>query len=167
MSGGLSAVLGIAVLVWVIANQVRVRPFSPRRLRTAGVLGVIGLVEVVRAAAAHPVSGLGWALLVAGLAIGAATGVARAATTRLWTRDGITWTQGHVGTVVLWIVGIGAHVGLDLLARVVAPSAETVNTASVLLFIGVSVGVQALVTAQRARSPRGASAGVAASGARA
>ncbi|MDL5158271.1 hypothetical protein [Actinomycetospora termitidis] len=158
MNGTLSAVLGIAVLVWVVYNQLRVREFTPRRVRVAAVLGVIGLVQVASAAADAPVSTLGWTLLVTGLVVGGLLGLLRARTMKLWVADGTVFTQGHWGTAALWIVGIAAHVGLDLLARLVAPSAATVNAASILLFVGVSLGAQGLVTMSRARSLPGAPA---------
>jgi hypothetical protein len=151
MSGVLSALIGIAVLVWVVVNQLRARPWTARRLRLAGILGVVGLVQLVGAAGAHPVSATGWVILVAGLVIGALLGAVRAGTVRMWVRDGVVWTQGHAATAALWVIGIGAHIGLDLLARAVAPSADTVNTASVLLFVAVSLGVQGVVTRRRAR----------------
>jgi hypothetical protein len=152
MDGALQAVVGIAVVGWVLWNQLRTREFTPRRVRIAAVLGLIGLVEVVAAAGAHPVSTAGWTLLVVGLVVGAATGLLRAATVSLWVQDGRVLTRGHWGTAALWIVGIGVHVGLDLLAGVVAPSAGAVNSSSILLFVGVSLGAQGLVTMRRARS---------------
>jgi hypothetical protein len=156
MSGPLQVIIGIAVLGWILYNQLRVRAFSPRRLRVAGILGVIGLVEVVSAAGAHPVSVVGWTLLITGLVVGAALGLLRAATVKLWVRDGVVYTQGHAMTAALWIVGIGVHIGLDVLARVIAPSADGVNASSVLLFIAVSLGVQGLMTMRRAQSLPGA-----------
>jgi hypothetical protein len=156
MSGPLQVIIGIAVLGWILYNQLRVRPFSPRRLRIAGILGVVGLVEVVSTAGAHPVSVVGWTLLVTGLVVGAALGLLRAATVRLWVRDGVVYTQGHAMTAALWIVGIGIHLGLDVLAGAIAPSANAVNSSSVLLFIAVSLGVQGLMTLRRARSLPGA-----------
>lgn len=156
MSGTLQVVIGIAVLGWIIGNQLRVRQFSPRRLRVAAVLGIVGLVEIVSTAGARPVSVVGWTLLVTGLVIGAALGLLRAATVRLWVRDGAVYTQGHAMTAALWMVGIGTHVGLDVLARVIAPSADAVEASSVLLFIAVSLGVQGLMTLRRARSLPGA-----------
>jgi hypothetical protein len=156
MSGPLQVIIGIAVLGWILYNQLRVRPFSPRRLRIAGILGVVGLVEVVSTAGAHPVSVVGWTLLVTGLVVGAALGLLRAATVRLWVRDGVVYTQGHAMTAALWIVGIGIHIGLDVLAGAIAPSANAVNSSSVLLFIAVSLGVQGLMTLRRARSLPGA-----------
>ncbi len=152
MSGALQVIIGIAVLGWVVYNQLRVRQFTARRLRIAGILGVVGVVEVASAAGAHPVSVVGWTLLVVGLVVGAALGLLRAATVRLWVRDGAVYTQGHALTAALWIVGIAIHVGLDLLAGAIAPTANAVNSSSVLLFIAVSLGVQGLVTLQRARA---------------
>jgi hypothetical protein len=70
-------------------------------------------------------------------------------------RDGVVWTQGHAATAALWVVGIAAHVGLDLLARAVAPASATINGASVLLFVAVSLGVQGVVTARRAAALTG------------
>ncbi len=156
MSGPLQIIIGIAVLGWILYNQLRVRQFTARRLRIAGILGVVGVVEVASAAAAHPVSVVGWTLLVVGLVVGAALGLVRAATVKLWVRDGAVWTQGHALTAALWILGIGIHIGLDLLAGAIAPTANAVNTSSVLLFIAVSLGVQGLVTMQRARTLPGA-----------
>ncbi|MFC5064587.1 hypothetical protein [Actinomycetospora atypica] len=160
MSGSVQAVVGIAVIAWVLWNQLRTREFTSRRVRIAAVLGVIGLVEVVSAAGSHPVSAAGWALLVVGLVVGAATGLLRAATVSLWVQDGRVLTRGHWGTAALWVVGIGVHVGLDLLAGVVAPSAGAVDASSILLFVGVSLGAQGLVTMQRARALPGAPARV-------
>jgi hypothetical protein len=156
MSGPLQVIIGIAVLGWILYNQLRVRPFSPGRLRIAAILGVVGLVEVVSTAGAHPVSVVGWTLLVTGLVVGAALGLLRTATVRLWVRDGVVYTQGHAMTAALWIVGIGIHIGLDVLAGAIAPSANAVNSSSVLLFIAVSLGVQGLMTLRRARSLPGA-----------
>jgi hypothetical protein len=156
MSGPLQVVVGIVVLGWILYNQLRVRQFTARRLRLAGILGVIGLVEIVSAVAAHPVSVVGWTLLVTGLVVGAALGLLRAATVKLWVRDGAVYTQGHALTATLWIVGIAVHVGLDVLAQAIAPSADAVNTSSVLLFIAVSLGVQGLMTMRRAQALPGA-----------
>ncbi|HEY2221314.1 hypothetical protein [Actinomycetospora sp.] len=156
MSGPLQVIVGIAVLGWILYNQLRVRQFTARRLRIAGILGVVGLVEIVSSASAHPVSVVGWTLLVTGLVIGAALGLIRAATVRLWVRDSAVYTQGHALTAALWIVGIGIHIGLDVLAGAVAPSANAVNSSSVLLFIAVSLGVQGLMTMRRAQSLPGA-----------
>jgi hypothetical protein len=156
MSGPLQMIVGIAVLGWIVSNQLRVRQFTARRLRLARILGIAGLVEVVSTAGAQPVSVAGWTLLVLGLVIGAALGLLRAATVKLWVRDGAVYTQGHAMTAALWIVGIAVHVGLDLLARAIAPSADAVNASSVLLFVAVSLGVQGLMTMQRARALPGA-----------
>lgn len=164
MAGPLQVILGIAVLGWVLYNQLRVRQFSRRRPRIAAVLGAIGLVEVATAAAAHPVSVVGWTLLVTGLVLGAALGLVRAATVKIWVRDGAVYTQGHALTAALWIVGIGVHIGLDVLARVVDPAAESLNTSSVLLFIAVSLGVQGLMTMRRVQSLPGAPSPVGARG---
>lgn len=154
MSGMVEAVIGVAVLGWVIWNQVRVRELTPRRVRIAGILGIVGVGEIAQAAGVAQVSVTGWALLV----VGAALGLLRAATVNLWVADGKVFSQGHWGTAALWLLGVGVHVGLDLLAGVIAPSATTLNSSSILLFVAVGLGAQGLVTMQRARSLPGAPA---------
>ena len=142
----LNAVIGLAVLVWVVWNQMRTRPLTARRTRLAGILGIIGVVQLAGVAQGHPVGATAWALLLVGLAAGAAIGVWRAFTMRMWVQDGVTVVRGTWLTAVLWLVSVALHVGIDLLA----PSALTTGSASILLFVAVSLGVQALALTRRA-----------------
>lgn len=154
-----SALIGIVVVAWVIWNQLRPRTVDARRLRIAVALGIVGAVQVASTMSDHPASAVALGLLVVGLVIGAGLGVWRARSAQVWTApDGRVMTQGSRFTAGLWIVGIGAHVGLDLLARAVDPASAPVDGASILLFVAVSIGVQALVTLNRghALAPAGA-----------
>ena len=149
------ALVALALLAWVIRRQLLPRPVRDRRLRLVGVLTVVGVVQVALAVSDGPQPGpIGWALLAVGLVVGAVLGVWRSATMRLWFVEGRAWVQGGWPTLVLWVIGIGAHVGLDLLSRAVDPAAEPVNAASVLLFVGVSLGAQALATGRQVRAAR-------------
>lgn len=153
MTPVVSALIGLLVLAWIVYNQLRPREVTNRRLRIAGVLGVVGLVQVTTAASGHPVSALALGLLVLGLVIGAGLGVGRAYTMRAWTApDGRRMIQGNWVTAALWLVGIAVHVGLDLLVRAFDPASEPVNTASIMLFVAVSIGAQALVAVRRSRA---------------
>ena len=148
----LNVLIGIVVLVLIVWRQMRVRPVAGgRQGRVLVILGVIGVVQVISAAQAHPAPVLGWTALVVGLAVGAAVGVVRARTMRIWSSGGRLVRQGTAATLVWWAVGIAAHIGLDLLVRAAAPSAEPVNSASILLFVAVSLGAQTLVQMSRAR----------------
>lgn len=150
----LDVLIGIAVLALVIWRQLSVRPVAAdaRALRVVGVLGVVGLVQVVSAAGEHPAPALAWGMLLLGLVVAAGLGVVRAATVRIWWSDGRLVRQGTALTALLWVVGIGVHVGLDLLTRAASPAAAPIDSASVLLFIAVSLAAQAVVQTGRTRA---------------
>ena len=155
------ALIGIVVLAWVIRRQLRAQPFTGRRIRLAAALGALGVVEVVvTTTQAGDPGPLGWGLLVLSLVIAAGFGVWRAATTRLWFEDGRPFVQGSRTTLVLWIVGIAAHVGLDALTPVLDPAAAPMISTSVLLFVGLTLGAQFLGVSRRihAADPVGAAA---------
>lgn len=143
-------VVGIAAMALIIGRQLLVRPLrTDRRLRVVGVLGLIGVVQVIVTVSGQPASALGWELLIVGMGVGAGLGVLRARTMRVWWRSGELVTQGTAVTVALWIVGMAAHVGLDLWGRAVDPGAEALSSASILLFVAVSLGAQLLAMTGR------------------
>lgn len=59
--------------------------------------------------------------------------------------------RGTGFTAGLWVLGVAVHVGLDLLTGALAPAAEAVGSASILLFVAISPGAQALTVVERAR----------------
>jgi hypothetical protein len=146
--------IGIAVIVllFVLARQVQ-----KRSVREDGrpvfllVLLVVGVVEFVQFVKVHPVHATGITMLAASLVVAAAFGVLRARTVRLWREDGVLYRQGNAVTIVLWLVAIGVHFGADVLIDRTG-AATGLASASLLLYIAVSFGVQRLVVQSRASS---------------
>ncbi|MGW5261326.1 hypothetical protein ACWEQG_10140 [Microbispora sp. NPDC004025] len=142
-------VIALAAVALVIYRQMTPRPAARR-------VGLIISAAMVLAGLAaggdrlvdplHPV--LAVALLAAGLLVAAGLGALRAATTRVW-RDqhGVAWSQGTVMTLLAWVGSIAVRVAMIFLTAVLG---VTSPQASVLLFIGVTLGVQFLMVARRA-----------------
>jgi hypothetical protein len=114
---------------------------------------VVELVQFLR----HGHHGAGVAVALAGsLVIAAVFGAIRAATTHVWVDGGQAWRQGNWLTAALWIVSLGAHLGYDYLVDGKGSQAG-VGSASLLLYLGVTVLIQRLILQARAQRIAGAS----------
>ena len=58
-------------------------------------------------------SDIGVTAVVISLAIGALLAYARANTMRIWRQQDGWWRKGSAVTLVLWLVSIGSHFGID------------------------------------------------------
>ena len=142
--------LGIVVLGFLIYRQLIPRQVSSSSLRISLVLGVIGFLQVVSfLQKGHP-GPLIVASLAGSLVLAAGFGAARAATTRIWLRAGQAWSQGYWLTAVLWVVALAAHLGYDALVDS-SKAASGLGTASILLYLAVSLAVQRVIVQHRAR----------------
>jgi hypothetical protein len=146
----LEIVLGIAVLGLVIYRQVVARPVNARGLRLIAILAIIGVVETVDYLQKYHSSTGTYAALGGSLVLAAVFGVLRAGTVRLWSQDGQVWMKGNWLTAGLWIIAIAAHLGYDALVARGHGSAGNIGTATVVLYLAVSLGVQRLVAQYRA-----------------
>jgi hypothetical protein len=145
-----SIVISVLVLLWVLARQVQKRSVKEdSRPVFLLVLLAIGIVELADFIKDHPVNSTGITMLVASLVAAAGFGAIRAYTVRLWREDGILYRQGNAITVLLWLVAIGVHFGADVLIDH-SGSAKGLSSTALLLYIGVSFGVQRLVVQSRA-----------------
>ena len=142
------AVLVLGFILWRQLQPREVREDSPYRLML--VLAVIGVVDLIGFAGDHHVTAVAWTLLAASLVIGAFFGVMRGALVHIWRRDGVLVRQGNAVTVVLWVVGLGVHVLVDLLINGVDRSASGVGANAILLYLGVALAAQRVVTLSRA-----------------
>ncbi|OPG07904.1 hypothetical protein [Microbispora sp. GKU 823] len=140
-------VVALAVLALLIYRQMKPRPVArPVGLIIAAVMVVGGLGGGALVDPRH--TALSLAVLVAELLVAAGLGVLRAMTTRVW-RDqhGVAWSQGTVTTLVAWVGSIAVRIAMIALTSLLGlASSQT----SVLLFVGVTLGVQFLVVARRA-----------------
>jgi hypothetical protein len=144
----LSYAFGVIVLILVLLRQVRVRPV-PRTFRVTLpiVLGVIGLIEMLVYAGDHHVTGSTWAWVLGALAIGAVgVGALRGLSMRVWTSNQWVVRLGTTITMALWLATLIIH-----FAVVGQAGARDLEGASFLLYLGVTLAVQAYVVHVRAR----------------
>ena len=148
MNSSVNILVGLVVLAWLLWRQTQKRPVredrKPTVLLILLVLGVLQLSTYFKSASS---SGLVVGLLVGSLVLAAGFGVVRGYTVRLWRQDGQLFRQGTWLTIVLWVVAIGVHIGLDLL---IDGNAKGLSGASILLYLAVSLGAQRLVVQSRA-----------------
>ena len=141
-------VIGVAVVLLLLARQVQKRSVrEDSRPIIFLVLAVVGLFEAGQFVKAHPVGSEAILLTVGSLVLAAVFGVLRAFTVRLWREDGKLYRQGNVLTIVLWLVSIGTHFGVDAL---IDGSAKGLSTSTLLLYLAVTLGVQQIVVRYRA-----------------
>ena len=142
-------IIGIAVLALLIYRQLRTRPVNASGLRLAAILGVLGLIEAFQFVDKHHAGAVTYAALLGSLVLAAGFGVLRAATVRIWLREGQPWSRGSWVTASLWIVALAAHLGYD--ALVAGHRTDGVGGATIVLYLAVSLGIQRLVVHQRAQ----------------
>lgn len=145
----LDIVLGIAVLGLLIYRQVSPRRVSATALRMTLILGVIGIIQVTNFLSVDHHGSAVFAALAGSLVLAAGFGAARAATVRLWLRDGEAWTQGNAATALLWVLAVGGHLGYDALVSH-GKGESGLGTASLVLYLAVSLAVQRLMVQHRA-----------------
>lgn len=146
-----NVLIALAVLALVLSRQLQkreVREAQPYRLVL--VLGVVGVVETVQFHQQHAVSAAGWSLLAASLLVGAGFGALRGTTMHVWREGGVLYRKGNAVTVVLWLVGIGLHLALDLATGHVDHDAAGLGSSSVLLYLALTLGIQRVLVLERA-----------------
>jgi hypothetical protein len=133
-----NGLLWVGLAVFVIARQ-----FMPRAIRPAAMLGlplVVGFLGV-QSLLASPPPGLAAVLLLAvNLGLGAAMGLVRGVTIRIWHDPGQGWMMQGTGlTLVAWLVSVGLKLGLGL------AHAATLSSSDIGLLLAVTFGAQSLV----------------------
>jgi hypothetical protein len=145
----LEIVIGVVVLGLLIYRQLSARPVNASGLRLVVILAVIGVVETVNYLQKYHSGSATYAALGGSLVLAAVFGVLRAGTVRLWVQDGQVWSKGNWLTALLWIIALGVHLGYDALVAH-GHGSNDVGTATVLLYLAVSLGVQRLIAQRRA-----------------
>jgi hypothetical protein len=145
--------IGILVLGFVLYRQMQ-----PRRIRDnvrlPVILGIIGVVEVVQFLDKH--HGPRTFLTLGGsLVLAAVFGALRAATTHVWVEGGQAWRRGNWITAVLWVISLGGHLGYDYVVDGKGPLAG-LGSASLLLYLAVTLLIQGLILLARASRLPGA-----------
>jgi len=144
----LSYAFGVLVLILVLLGQVRIRPV--RRVFRATLpifLGVIGLFQLSAYAGDHHIAASGWGWVLGSLLIGAVgLGALRGLTTRIWPSHQWVVREGTPLTMALWLVSIVSHFAVDAVS-----GARGLESASFLLYLGLTIGVQNYVVYRRAQ----------------
>jgi hypothetical protein len=116
-------------------------------MRRSVIVVALGLLYLDYYAVRHPITERDVLLLAASLAVlGIGMGIIRAYTVRLWPEGSIMLRQGTVLTAILWIVAVGLHITADHLA--------SAGSASLPLYLGVTMVVQRLVIRRRVSGMR-------------
>ncbi len=142
-------ILGVAVLVLLIYRQLSVRPVNASTLRLIAILLVIGLLQTYRFLSQNHAHPLTFAAIGGSLVLAAIFGALRASTVRVWLEDGQAWSQGNWLTATLWIASLVAHLGYDILVAH-GPGARGLGTATIVLYLAISLGFQRVLVMQRA-----------------
>ncbi len=142
--------IGVAVLGLLIYRNLMARPVRQANQRLYLILGIIGIVETVEFMQKNHVDAtIATAALAGSLVLAAVFGALRAFTVRVWMKDGQPWSQGNVLTAVLWVIALGAHLGYDALIGH-DKGVGDIGTATVLLYLVVSLAVQRFIIVARA-----------------
>lgn len=144
-------VLDVVVVALILYRQRRVRRIPPHlSLRLSVVLGVVGLIQLVGYAGSHHLSAAVVGVLTLSLVVGAVgMGAVRAVTVRIWRMGEAVLRQGTWLTIGLWAVSLGLHFGADWWIRALhGPTGVTI--AGLLLWLGITYGVQRAVVHRRA-----------------
>jgi hypothetical protein len=137
------------VLVWVVYRQFVGRFVSVRRLAVLPlVLLVFGVNQLIH-------TPLDWTtaavvVVVVDIAITAALGIVRGYAIRLSTVDGYLFQRGGVPSLVLWLISIGARIGIAVV--VAGTPAEAAVSTMLLVSFAISLAAQFGVLFVRVRA---------------
>ena len=146
----LDIILGLAVLALLIYRQLAARPVNSSALRLIAILLIIGLLQTYRFLSQNHAHPLTFAAIGGSLVLAAIFGALRAGTVRVWLQDGQAWSQGNWLTATLWIASLVAHLGYDVLL-VHGPGARGLGTATIVLYLAVTLGFQRVLVLRRAQ----------------
>ena len=145
-----SLFIGVLVLGLVIWRQL-----IPRRVRSnmriVLVLAVIGLIQTGQYLHGRHLDATLFAEILGSLVLAGLFGLARAATVKLFLRDGQWWSRGSWVTAILWVVSVAAHLGFDYLVGGHGTGGTSFGNATLLLYLAVTFAVQRMVVIARSQ----------------
>lgn len=146
----------VVVLGFILARQLMPRRIKDNPLKLPLILGAIGVVNAMSFIGNHRVAPGEVAGGIAGLLVATAIAWPRAESMRVWREpDGSLMRQGTLRTVGWWAVAIAGHVVTafagPLLFGEKAHGFGGFDSATVLVYLGVSLGAQAWFLERRLR----------------
>jgi hypothetical protein len=150
-----TALIAVAAFAFILYRQLRAqRVDAAKGARRPLIFAAVGVVLAGQYLLHHQVTALGVAGLAVSLVLAALLSYLRGHSVRLWRQDGAWWRRGTALTLVLWFCSIGSHLGVDALVGHLDPAegiGKGLGNATLLLYLGVSLGLQHLVVLQRVR----------------
>lgn len=151
-----TALVALAAFVFILYRQLRAQPVDAARgARRPLIFGAVGLVLAAQYLLHHAVTVVGVGGLAVSLVVAAGLSYLRGRSVHLWRQDGAWWRRGTALTLVLWFAAIGSHLGIDALIGSVDPAegvGRGLGNATLLLYLGLSLGLQHLVVLRRVRA---------------
>lgn len=151
----LTALVAVAAFVFILYRQLRAQPVNAATgARRPLIFGAIGIVLAGQYLLHNPVTTLGVVGLAVSLVVAAGLSYLRGHSVRLWRQNGTWWRRGTALTLVLWFCSIGSHLGIDALVGHLDPAegiGKGLGNATLLLYLGVSLGLQHLVVLRRVK----------------
>lgn len=145
-----NVLIGIVVLGLLIYRQMVARRVSASSLRLTLILGVIGIVEAADFLSKHHGGAVTVAALAGSAVLAIVFGALRAATVRVWIKEGAAWTQGSWVTALLWVAAVAAHLGYDALLDH-HKGTSGLGSATIVLYLAITLAVQRGLVLVRAR----------------
>lgn len=146
----LSIAIGVLVVIYILSRQLRVR-IVPRvvNIRFSIILAVIGLFDLSSYTGSHHVTIGDFYWVVGSLVFGSILlGALRALTVKIWVSNNWVVRQGTWLTMALWAISLLLHFAADFGSGHTAVA--NLEASSLLLYLGVTYGVQNYVVHRRA-----------------
>jgi hypothetical protein len=146
----LTIAFDVILAALILYRQRRIRPV-PRtlHLRLPIFLGVLGLIEILDYTGGHQVTAGGLWLLIGVTVVGAGVlGFIRALTVTIWESNHWVVRQGTWLTMGLWVLSLAVHLTSAFGAAQVGSGG--LESSSLLLYLALTLGVQAYVVHVRA-----------------
>lgn len=141
----------LTIAVPAVVLLVGWRQLTTRRVDRPGLIilaVVLAAIGVTGGIVERDLLSLSVVMLVVDLVFAAGAGVVRAMSVHVWRDEhGVLWSRGTWATVLLWGGSVAGRIGLYGIGAALGLSAPF---SGALLFVGVTIGVQALVVARRA-----------------
>ncbi len=150
-----AVVLEVTLVALLLVRQRRIRPVRPRlALRLPIILGLIGLWQLLDFTNHRHLAASVVAVLLGSLVVGAGLlGALRAATVHIWAQSPFVLRQGTWVTMGLWVVSLALHFAAGwAIAALNGP--DQLASASLVLYLGITYGVQTAVVHHRAERVR-------------
>lgn len=136
--------IGIAILILIIYNQMRVRQVYRKIKITVPIifiiLGIFTLSEYFQTQIITTKAIISIIISLTALAVG--MGVLRAKTMKLWADDAHIYRQGNWLTILLWVITFSLHLFLDYYGNT--------GESTILIYLGITLIIQRWIIQNRA-----------------